>query len=152
MFSWLLPRAFNSYRVRLMVLCPFVFLQMRVDTEPLALQPTEVHSAHWVSLRALTSPYLNSYIKSDVSQPFGRSDSDFIRTLIRLLFGQVLIKGIDLVPTESVYCNSGADLLPSGPRVSTVASGLLSFLSSARRTWENPSQHLILWGLTLGSI
>ncbi|KAI4238956.1 MAG: hypothetical protein LQ349_000726 [Xanthoria aureola] len=134
----------------LMVLCPFVFLQMRVDTEPLALQPTEVHSAHWVSLRALTSPYLNSYIRSDVSQPFGRSDSDFIRTLIRLLFGQVLIKGIDLVPTESVYCNSGADLLPSGPRVSTVASGLLSFLFSARTTWENPSQQLILWGLTLG--
>ncbi|KAL8750940.1 MAG: hypothetical protein Q9199_006748 [Rusavskia elegans] len=134
----------------LMVLCPFVFLQMRVATEPLTLQPTEVHSAHWVSLRALTSPYLKNYIRSDVSQPFGRSDSDFIRPLTRLLFGQVLIKGIDLVPTESVYCNSGADLLPSGPRVSTSASGLLSSLSSARTTWENPSQQLILWGLTLG--
>ncbi|KAI4257254.1 MAG: hypothetical protein L6R42_005787, partial [Xanthoria sp. 1 TBL-2021] len=134
----------------LMVLCPFVFLQMRVDTEPLTLQPTEVHSAHWVSLRALTSPYLHDYIRSDVSQPFGRSDSDFIRPLTRLLFGQVLIKGIDLVPTESVYCNSGADLLPSGPRVSAFSSGFLSFLHSARTKWENPSQQLILWGLTLG--
>lgn len=134
-----------------MVLCPFVFLQMRVDTEPLTLQPTEVHSAHWVSLRALTSPYLHNYIRSDVSQPFGRSDSGFIRPLTRLLFGQVLIKGIDLVPTESVYCNSGADLLPSGPRVSTFSSGFLSFLHSARTKWENPSQQLILWGLTLGN-
>ncbi|KAL8769844.1 MAG: hypothetical protein Q9209_004282 [Squamulea sp. 1 TL-2023] len=104
----------------LMVLCPFVFLEMRVDTEPLILQPTEVHSAHWVSLRALTSPYLHNFIRSDVSGRFGRSESNFIRGLTRLLFGQVLIKGIDLVPTESVYCNSSADLLPSGPRVSTM--------------------------------
>ncbi|KAL8992911.1 MAG: hypothetical protein Q9169_006744 [Polycauliona sp. 2 TL-2023] len=136
----------------LMVLCPFVFLQMRLDTEPLTLQPAEVHSAHWVPVRALTSPYLNNYIRSDVSGRFGRSDSDFIRPIARLLFGQVLIKGIDLVPTESVYCNTGADLLPSGPRVSTVASGILPFLSSARSTWQNPSQQLILWGLTFGIV
>ncbi|KAL8669812.1 MAG: hypothetical protein Q9168_005616 [Polycauliona sp. 1 TL-2023] len=136
----------------LMVLCPFVFLQMRLDTEPLTLQPTEVHSAHWVSLRALTSPYLSNYVRSDVSGRFGRSDSDFIRPIARLLFGQVLIKGIDLVPTESVYCSSGADLLPSGPRVSTMASGVLPFLTSARSPWQNPSQQLILWGLTLGIV
>ncbi|KAL8650887.1 MAG: hypothetical protein Q9226_004957 [Calogaya cf. arnoldii] len=134
----------------LMVLCPFVFLQMRVDTKPLTLQPAEVHSAHWVSLRALTSPYLNTYIRSDVSQPFGRSESEFIRSLTHFLFGKVLIKGIDLVPTESVYCNSGADLLPSGPRASTFSSGVLPFLSSAGAAWEKPSQQLILWGLTLG--
>ncbi|KAL8726647.1 MAG: hypothetical protein Q9166_006606 [cf. Caloplaca sp. 2 TL-2023] len=103
----------------LMVLCPFLFLQMRVDTEPLTLQPTEVHSAHWVPLRALTSPYLNTYIHSDVSGRFGRSDNGLFKSLARFLFGQVLIKGIDLVPTESVYCNSSADLLPSGPRAST---------------------------------
>ncbi|KAL8791202.1 MAG: hypothetical protein Q9213_000159 [Squamulea squamosa] len=134
----------------LMVLCPFVFLQMRDNTEPLVLQPTEVHSAHWVSLRALTSPYLNNYIRSDVSGRFGRSDSNFIRGLTRLLFGQVLIKSIDLVPTESVYCNSSADLLPSGPRASTYASSILARLSPGRSIWENPAQQLVLWGLTLG--
>ena len=141
----------EAHHSRLMVLCPFVFLQMRVDTEPLTLQPTEVHSAHWVSLRALTSPYLSNYIRSDVFGRFGRSDSDFIRLIARLLFGQVLIKGIDLVPTESVYCNTGADLLPSGPRASTFTSSILSSLSSTKPSWEKPSQQLILWGLTLGT-
>ncbi|KAL8895762.1 MAG: hypothetical protein Q9192_003458 [Flavoplaca navasiana] len=136
----------------LMVLCPFVFLQMRLDTEPLTLQPSEVHSAHWVSLRALTSPYLSNYVRSDVSGRFGRSDSDFIRPIARLLFGQVLIKGIDLVPTESIYCSSGADLLPSGPPASTFTSSVLPFLSSTKSSWEKPSQQLILWGLTLGIV
>lgn len=147
----LAPMLSKTYHTRLMVLCPFVFLQMRLDTEPLTLQPTEVHSAHWVSLRALTSPYLSNYIRSDVSGRFGRSDSDFIRPIARLLFGQVLIKGIDLVPTESVYCSSGADLLPSGPRASTFISSVLPFLSSTKPSWEKPSQQLILWGLTLGT-
>ena len=133
-----------------MVLCPFVYLQMRVDTDPLILQPAEVHSAHWVSLRALTSPYLNNYVRSEVSGRFGRLDGHFIGALTRLMFGQVLIKGVDLVPTESVYCNSSADLLPSAPRTTTYASSVLPFLSYGRTNWVNPSQQLILWGLTLG--
>ncbi|KAL8912206.1 MAG: hypothetical protein Q9171_002768 [Xanthocarpia ochracea] len=134
----------------LMVLCPFVFLQMRVDTDPLILQPAEVHSAHWVSFRALTSPYLYNFVRSEVSGRFGRLDGHFIGALTRLVFGQVLIKGIDLVPTESVYCNTSADLLPSGPRTTTYASSVLPCLSYGRMSWVNPSQQLILWGLTLG--
>lgn len=133
-----------------MVLCPFIYLQMRFDTEPLTLQPTEVHSAHWVSLRALTSPFLNTYINSDVSGRFSRSDSYFIKAFARLLFGQVVIKGIYLVPTESVYCNSDTDLLPSRSRNTTRASSVVPLLAQGKNIWKNPSQQLILWGLTLG--
>ncbi|KAL8810755.1 MAG: hypothetical protein Q9200_002326 [Gallowayella weberi] len=138
--------------IRLMVLCPFIYLQMRFDIEPLTLQPSEVHSAHWVSLRAVTSPYLSIYMNTDVSGRFGHSDGYFGKAFVRLLFGRVVIKGIDLVPTESIYCNSNADLLPSGPGDSTTASKISPFLFPGRKTWKHPSQQLILWGLTLGKI
>lgn len=134
-----------------MVLCPFVYLLMRYDTEPLALQPSEVHSAHWVSLRAMLSPALNTSVSSDVSGRFGYSDSGLIRGCARLLFGQVLVKAINLVPNASVYSNSIPEFLASGSTAKTYNLNLSSLLPSLRPKWQGPSQQLVLWGLTLGN-
>lgn len=136
---------------RLMVLCPFVYLLMRFDIDPLSLQPSEVHSAHWVSLRALLSPRLNTYTSSDVSGRFGRSDGYFARGLARLLFGRILIKAINLVPTESIYCSSSSDFLPLDRENLAYSSHKLLSWSPADKAWQNPSHQLILWGLTLGN-
>lgn len=137
-------------RLRLMVLCPFVFLLMRDDIGPLMLQPTEVHSAHWVSLRALLSPYLSTYTSSDVSGLFGPLQGHLSRGLVQLFFGRVLIKAIDLVPTESVYCSSSVNFLPSQPPSIARYSQKSPRWPSAAKAWQSPSQQLTLWGLTLG--
>ena len=133
-----------------MVLCPFVYLLMRYDTEPLALQPSEVHSAHWVSLRALLSPDLQSSIGSDVSGRFGRPNSPVVWALARVLFGRVLLKAIKLVPTESVYSNSNPEFLPPESTSSQHASSASSFVPSLGLGLQRFSEDLILWGLTLG--
>lgn len=138
-------------RLRLMVLCPFVFLLMRDDTGPLMLQPSEVHSAHWVSLRALLTPYLNTYTSSDVSGRLGRPQGTLSRGLARLFFGSILIKAIDLIPTESVYCSSGADFLPSQTPSIVRSSRRLRRWPPAASSWQSPFQKLTLWGLTLGN-
>lgn len=134
----------------LMVLCPFVYLFLRFDTGPLNLQPSEVHSAHWVSLRALMSPQLNTYIGTDVSGRFDRPRGHFTQALARLIFGQILVKAIDLVPTESVYCISSSVFLP--PDQQRSITGLVKFPRwlSDNKGWQRPSQELMLWGLTLG--
>lgn len=143
-------RISQAYRFSLMVLCPFVYILMRFDSESLALQPSEVHSAHWVSLRALMSPHLNTSISSDVSGRFGRTDSRLTRSVARLLFGRILIKAINLIPSESVYCNSSSEFLPATTGASSHQSSLISLLPFAKLSWQNPSEKLILWGLTLG--
>lgn len=143
-------RISHAYKFSLMVLCPFVYILMRFDSESLALQPSEVHSAHWVSLRALMSPYLNTSISSDVSGRFGRTDSQLTRSVARLLFGKVLIKAINLIPSESVYCNSSSSFLPATTGTSHHQSSLLSILPYTKVSWQGPSEQLILWGLTLG--
>lgn len=145
------PSTANLTPTSLMVLCPFIHLLMRFDTGPLSLQPTEVHSAHWVSLRALLSPQLSTFIGSDVSGRLHRSGSYFARGLARILFGRILVKAIDLVPTESVYCSSGSDFLPPGHRPSINGFVKSPHWLSGNTGWQKPSQQLVLWGLTLGN-
>lgn len=134
----------------LMVLCTFIFLLLRFDTGPLNLQPSEVHSAHWVSLRALMSPQLNTYISTDVSGRFDRPGGLFTQGLARLLFGQMLVKAIDLVPTESVYCSSSPVFLPPDQNTSISSFVKVPHWLSNSKGWQRPSQQLMLWGLTLG--
>lgn len=138
-----------------MVLCSYVHLVMRSDTPPLQLQPNEVSSTHWVSLRALMSPHLRTFERSDVSDRFLRRGNRVTGSVLRAMIGQLLFTARKLVPTESVYSRSMLDYASS---VHTAEVGQKGSEGNKANTWwrGNPSVNsnreppLILWGLTYG--
>ncbi len=138
-----------------MILCPYVHLVMRSDTHPLKLQSTEVSSTHWVSLRALMSPHLRTFERSDVSDRFLRRANRVTGSVLRAMIGQLLFTARRLVPTESVYSRSTLDYASLVHAVELQqASSRCNMVStwwrrspSVTSTREPP---LILWGLTYG--
>ena len=137
-----------------MVLCPYVHLLMRSDINSLSLQPSEVSSAHWVSLRALMSPHLRTFERSDVSERFFRRGSRATRMLLSAMVGQLLFTARTLVPTETIYSRSIADYIPSNQGVSQRQTDLKGKLQGwwyrPRSTVLIKGPPLILWGLTYG--
>lgn len=137
-----------------MVLCPYIFLLLRHDIPPLTLQPTEVHSAHWVSLRALFAHSLRTYGNCDVSERLNKYNSTFARHFLRLLFGQMRFSATQLMPTESLWCSSSFLSSPPSTTSYVIKTPILG-ISEFTATHPPPlPQHppLILWGLTLGMI
>ena len=137
-----------------MVLCPFVYLALRHDLPPLALQPSEVHSAHWVALRGLLAPSLRTIERWDLSKGSVREASYVAQILTRATAGSMLFGGIKLKPTESLYCSSASGFIP---KTRDPATWLESATHVIRNTFTaNPTQHvdndrsLLLWGLTMG--
>lgn len=136
-----------------MVLCPYVFLITRCDSPMLKLQPTEVASTHWVSLRALLSPNLRTVEHVDVSERFARRSVFVPRLLYRSLMGLMQFSAIRLVPTESTHCSSIPGFIPEPATQARTPP-----LFRAWKTWclseQADSNHqtgpLLLWGLTLG--
>ncbi|KAI9754316.1 MAG: Coproporphyrinogen-III oxidase [Chaenotheca gracillima] len=144
-------------KVPLMVLCPYVFLLTRHDIPPLRLQPTEVGSAHWVSLRALLSPSLRTFEKVDVSDRLAKQGGKVTRAFLRAMLGQMLFSSIRLVPSESLWSSSAPDFLPpsntkSGSNSSTRSGTIQRLLSGQRAPSVSTDKPLLLWGLTLGVI
>ena len=139
---------------RLMVLCPYVHLVMRYDLPPLTLQPAEVKSAHWVSLRALMSPHLRTFERQDVSERFFRQASLPVRRILRAIVGQLLFAARKLVPTESIHSRTMSDYSPmqrpSVSRIQVVMSRLYRTLQGSQPVASGPDPPLILWGLTYG--
>ena len=132
-------------KVPLMVLCPFVYVLTRYDIPPLQLQPTEVNSAHWVSLRALLAPSLRTFEYADVSDRLARVRGRFLRTGLRLALGQMMFAAVRLVPSESLYCSSAPSFIPEHNKnvISSVFAGTPS---------TSHDRPLLLWGLTQGII
>jgi hypothetical protein len=133
-----------------MVLCPFVYLQMRHDLPPLVLQPSEVHSAHWTSLRGILSPTLRRDVRCDITERFTRQRAPISRTLVRLVVGQLIFGAVKLRPTESLYISSFAEPISQKPRTSLLG-GFVTRLSKLKQT-DDDDQPLLLWGLTLSII
>lgn len=140
----------------LMVLCPFVYLMLRHDIPPLTLQPTEVHSAHWVSVRALISPSLSTFEHCDVSERLAHPGHDITRFFLRAVFGQMIFAATQLIPTESLYCSSVSRFLPENDQATSHRIPLFRHLRSLlydKMASDNKNQRPInLWGLTLGII
>ena len=138
----------------LMVLCPYVHLVMRYDLPPLTLQPTEVKSAHWVSLRALMSPHLRTLEPQDVSERFFRQASLPVRRILRAVVGQLLFAARELVPTESIHSRTLSDYRPterpSENLIQVVTSRLYRALQVSQPVASGRDPPLILWGLTHG--
>ena len=139
-------------KIPLMVLCPFVFIVTRFDLPPLRLQPTEINSAHWVSLRALLAPSLRTFERCDVSDRLSRRGGEILRVCLRLALGQMLFAAVRLIPSESVYCSSVKDFIPEVPNSvlsysKQIATELVSGDHAASSSRDRP---LLLWGLTHG--
>lgn len=139
-----------------MVLCPFVYLITQHHIPPLRLQPTEVGSTHWVSLRALLSPSLRTCERADVSDRLARRSGQFTRTTLRAMLGQMLFAAVRLVPTESLYCSSAPGFIPYSVEEHRNGTPVLGRL---RQWWfgdqaglASTERPLLLWGLTLGIV
>lgn len=137
-----------------MILCPFVHLLLRPDIRPLMLQPSEVDSAHWVSVRALMSPHLRTFERSDVSDRFFPRGNHVTKSILRVMVGQLLFTARRLVPTESTYSRSISNYAPPNAQALSQRSNTFHKLN---RIWQGQEAlvsykepPLILWGLTYG--
>ena len=131
-----------------MVLCPFVYLQTRHDIPPLALQPSEVHSAHWVSLKSLLSPSLRRDVRCDVWERFALQRTPLSRLALRAIVGQLVFGAVKLKPAESLYSDPIADIPPINHDPTSTTGIATRFLPQNRS--DPDDQPMLLWGLTLG--
>jgi 8-oxo-dGTP pyrophosphatase MutT (NUDIX family) len=141
--------------LRLMTLCPYVFLLTAHEIPPLRLQPTEVASTHWVPLRALLSPKQRTYWCQDVSNRTSRRELGLTRIFHRSMLGDMMFAAVRLIPSESKYCSSIAEFLPEqslshdGDNLNNTVPMFSWSWNKAKAPVDNP---LLLWGLTLGVI
>ncbi|OKL59037.1 hypothetical protein UA08_05875 [Talaromyces atroroseus] len=138
----------------LMVLCPFIFLLTSSNTPALTLQPTEVASTHWVSLRALLSPSMRSVEHVNVSDRYAKQNMLIRLGGSRWMTGMMEFSALSLLPTESLYCSSVPGFLPeSSTHQKTIFQRLNPWAARGRQQlgpYGDKSRQLLLWGLTLG--
>ena len=137
-----------------MVLCPYIFLLTSKDVPLLKLQPTEVASINWVSLRALLSPSLRTMEYVDVSQRLARRGGFLSRAALRSMLGRMMFSAVRLVPTESLQCSSIPGFIPSDKYSPSPQTSLFqrwkSWYLSGQADSSEMNRSLLLWGLTLG--
>jgi hypothetical protein len=137
-----------------MVLCPFVFLYTKPDIPPLKLQPTEVASTHWVSLRVLLSPSVRTYEYVDTTERFVRRGSYILRYLMHFLLGKMRFSAVRLIPSESLYSSSIEEFFPSEvtdkAAKPSLTERLYKWLLGDHSGSLGTTRPLLLWGLTLG--
>ena len=137
-----------------MVLCPFVYLMLRHDFPSLTLQPSEVHSAHWVALRGLLAPSLRTVERWDLSKGSVRQQGYLMQMLTRAAVGHMLFGGIKLQPTESLHCPSTSGFIPEIRRPATwmesASHVIRNAMAGGRSQHSGDDRSLILWGLTMG--
>ncbi|KAF2491895.1 NUDIX-domain-containing protein [Lophium mytilinum] len=138
-------------KVPLMVLCPYIFLLTSPSIPPLRLQPTEVASTHWVSLRALLSPAQRTFEYADVSKRLAKSELGIKRWFLQSMLSQMMFAAVRLLPSESTYCSSIPGFIPELEDSAGVIGSIKGWWTgdTAATTTQKP---LLLWGLTLGVI
>lgn len=144
-------------KMPVMVLCPYIFLLTSHTVPALRLQPTEVASAHWVPVRALISPAQRTLWYQDVSSRTSGRDFGFKRSIHRAMIGKMMFAAVRLIPSESVYCTSIDEFIPTQPAKATSADDPINAnvtVPLIGASWYKPpspvDSPLLLWGLTLG--
>ena len=136
-----------------MVLCPYVYLLTSPSYPPQRLQPTEVASTHWVSLRALLSPSLRTHEYADVSNRLAKSELGIKRWFLQAMLSRMMFAAIRLVPSHSTYCASIPDFIPEGLSSNGLSFGKLKdAILGSQVGHDDKRPPLLLWGLTLGVI
>lgn len=120
------------------------------NAPPVQPQPTEVASAHWVSLRALLSPNLRTREYVDTASRMAKQGGPVAQYLLRAIVGKMVFSAIQLAPSESIHATSIADFLPSNGEnpYYELAAGSLNMTPNTHTL--SHQQPLLLWGLTLG--
>ncbi|KAL9101524.1 MAG: hypothetical protein Q9163_003220 [Psora crenata] len=119
------------------------------------LPPTEVQSAHWVSLVSLLSPSLRTYEHADFTDRTYRLRSPATKLLIRAFFGQMTFSAVRLKPSESIFCNATPTASSAGDKPALSVTRILQAFPSYFPSTGSPLSHerpMLLWGLTLGII
>lgn len=157
----------------LMVLSPYVFLQLSPHTTP--VDPTPGTTLHWVPLAELLplpSPDRNprprwSHVTVDASSRLAPRHSTILRLLMRVLIGSMQFPAIVIKPSSSssssLSYNSESenewqaiDAKRAQVEAGSTAAGShkrqpsLSKLRPRRRRGNTPNGELKLWGLSLG--
>lgn len=140
-----------------MVLCPYIYLLTSPEPPAQRLQPTEVASTHWVSLRALQSPQLRTHEYADVSARLAKTELGIKRWFLQAMLRKMMFAAIRLVPSTSTYCSSIPSFIPPDtPPTTGPLAKLKRALESLTPDPSSPSMirqpPLLLWGLTLGVI
>jgi hypothetical protein len=138
--------------VRLMVLCPYIYLLTSASYPAQRLQPTEVASSHWVPLRALLSPALRTHEYADVSARLAKSELGIKRWFLQAMLSKMMFAAIHLVPSNSTHVSTIPDfILAAAPASGSVArlKEIVKGLEGGPRDRKPP---LLLWGLTLGVV
>lgn len=136
-----------------MVLCPYIYLLTDPDPPALRLQPAEVGSTHWVSIRALLSPSQRTYWHEDVSNRLAKQEMGVRRWFLRAMLGKMIFAAVRLVPSQSKYCSTIPGFVPEDDDETAAGSGVATKLSkwwNGVQPAESTETPLLLWGLTLG--
>jgi hypothetical protein len=138
--------------IRIMVLCPFIYLWTQPNMPPLALQPGEVASTHWVPLQILLSPKSRTYEYVDMSDRFARQGGPIVKAVVGTLLGKMQFSAIRLTPSESLFCTSTAEFFTEDQ--SSKDSWLVRSYKWCTGTHNIAAETrpLLLWGLTLGML
>lgn len=119
----------------LMILSPFVFLQVTPHAPP--PDPVPTTSLHWIPLSSLVSPFAPpkwSTVTVDAASRLAPKHSTALRLLVRVLIGSMEFPAI-LLDTSSPLADTKHDILEKG---------------IPSKTSRQPPQNLKLWGLSLG--
>lgn len=135
-----------------MVLCPYVYLLTSPIYPVQRLQPTEVASTHWVSLRALQSPSLRTYEYADVSARLAKSELGIKRWFLQAMLSKMMFAAIHLMPSNSTYCATIPDFIPERPSPESGALQKLQAVTGFLEGSVKARPPLLLWGLTLGVV
>ncbi|KAJ4289774.1 hypothetical protein N0V90_011104 [Kalmusia sp. IMI 367209] len=139
-------------KVPLMVLCPYIYLLTSPTYPAQCLQPTEVASTHWVSLRALQSPSLRTYEYADVSARLAKSELGIKRWFLQSMLSKMMFAAIHLVPSNSTYCATIPGFVPAGPPPDAGTLGKIREVLKGPEVSAGGRPPLLLWGLTLGVV
>jgi len=136
----------------LMILSPYVFVQLSPFSPVPNLQPTEVSALFWVPMPLLFTPRPQwNTIHIDVARH--APSTSLIRTLLRVLIGKMSFRCIELPNRPTAVADSPGDelleLLP--PAAPECKDDLTRYITSSEQDYLSEcAPHLQLWGLTLG--
>lgn len=131
----------------LMILSPFVFLQLTPNSPP--IDPAPSTTLHWAPLASLIFPYPRwSTVSVDAASRLAPKHSTALKLLVRLLVGSMEFPAILLDPEPSFSSSSSSSYIaqPQPRTQDTLEKGRP--IHSSKSAQKHP--RLKLWGLSLG--
>ncbi|KAF8942870.1 hypothetical protein BGZ47_006040 [Haplosporangium gracile] len=145
-------------RVFLMVLSPFVYIQLSPSTPPLKPQPDEVASVHWQPLSLFLDRLEKPQWTPMTINLSSKLTPRLSRTFLRGLFGTMSLHSVEMPYQPEFVLRTITSSAPSRLQQSTVDLSSSTLSSGATTTkvvidyepeWDPEHRPLKLWGLTL---